>query len=136
MFGENFTTEGVSESDLHIGDRMRIGSAILMVRQTRTPCLKLAVKFQRDDMLERFLVSERSGFYFSVEQEGQVEAGQSFEFVSQDPGAITIADMNRIIAKERYNRALLERAVATSALPDQWRDLFSQRLEALSIQST
>ena len=46
MFGENFTTEGLFEKDLHIGDRLQIGSAIIMVRQPRIPCYKLAVKFQ------------------------------------------------------------------------------------------
>src|SRR5690348_17120851 len=49
MFGENFTTEGLFESDLHIGDRLGIGSAVIVVRQPRIPCLKLAVKFQRQD---------------------------------------------------------------------------------------
>src|SRR6267378_4545506 len=55
MFGENFTAEGPAEDDLHVGDRFRVGSAILMVRQPRMPCYKLAAKFQRDDMIERFL---------------------------------------------------------------------------------
>ncbi len=68
MFGENFTTEGLSEDDLHVGDRFGIGSGVLMVRQPRMPCYKLAAKFQRDDMIERFLVSGRSGFYFSVDR--------------------------------------------------------------------
>ena len=77
-FGENFTTEGLGEDELHIGDRFRIGSAVVMVRQPRMPCYKLAAKFQRDDMIERFLRSGRSGFYFSVEQEGEVDAGRFF----------------------------------------------------------
>ena len=51
----------------------------LMVRQPRMPCYKLAAKFQRDDMIERFLLSGRSGFYFSVEQEGEVGVGDFFE---------------------------------------------------------
>src|SRR5215831_6399229 len=68
LFGENFTTEGLFESDLQIGDRLQIGTAIIMVRQPRIPCFKLAVKFRRNDILARFLRSGRSGFYFSVEQ--------------------------------------------------------------------
>ena len=76
-FGENFTTVGLTEDDLHVGDRFRIGSAFLMVRQPRMPCYKLAAKFQRDDMIERFLRAGRSGFYFSVEHEGEVGAGDS-----------------------------------------------------------
>ena len=127
MFGENFTTEGLSESDLHIGDRLQVGTAIIMVRQPRIPCYKLAVKFQRSDILARFLRSGRSGFYFSVEQEGIVAAGDSFEFLSREPRAINIAEMNRLFAEDKYNARLLETAIATPALPQDWRDYFRKR---------
>ncbi len=133
MFGENFTTEGMHEDDLHIGDRLQLGSAILVVRQTRTPCYKLAAKFQRDDMLERFLSSRRSGFYFSVEQEGTVVAGDTFTFLGRNPEGITIQEMNHLIAFDRYNRALLENAIVTEALPENWRDHFSKRLVGASV---
>jgi len=131
MFGENFTTTGLSEHELHIGDRLQIGSAVLMVRQPRMPCYKLAAKFQRDDMIERFLHSARSGFYFSVEQEGEVAAGDSFEFLSRDSDGITIAEMNRLFAKDqdKYDRSLLQKAMNTSALPEDWREYFAPRLE-------
>ena len=69
-----------------------------MVRQPRMPCYKLAAKFQRDDMIERFLHSGRSGFYFSVEQEGEVEKGDSIELISRNRSGITIAEMNRLFA--------------------------------------
>jgi len=127
MFGENFTTEGLSESDLHIGDRLQAGTAIIMVRQPRIPCYKLAVKFHRSDILGRFLRSGRSGFYFSVEQEGMVAAGDSFEFLSREPRAIDIAQMNRLFAEDKYNARLLESAIATPALPQDWRDYFRKR---------
>jgi len=127
-FGENFTTEGMLESDLRLGDRLQVGSATLRVRQTRTPCHKLAAKFQRDDILERFLLSGRSGFYFSVEEEGVVAAGDAFEILNPVPQAITIEEMNWLIATDRYNRPLLEKAIATPALPQDWRDYFSRRL--------
>jgi MOSC domain-containing protein YiiM len=127
-FGENFTTEGLSEEDLHIGDRLRIGDAIVMVRQPRMPCYKLAAKFQRDDMIDRFLLSGRSGIYFSVEQEGEVAAGDSIEIVSRNPESITIAEINSLLVTDRYNRDLLEKAIATVALPESWRERFTQRL--------
>jgi len=130
MFGENFTTEGLFERDLHIGDRLQIGSAIIVVRQPRVPCYKLAAKFRRDDILARFLRSGRSGFYFSVEREGTVTAGDSFETVSQEPQAITIAEMNHLFADDRYNRELLDKAIATPALPEDWRDYLRKRLTA------
>ena len=127
MFGENFTTEGLLESGLHIGDRLRIGSAIVVVRQPRMPCHKLAVKFQRDDILQRFLSSGRSGFYFSVEQEGTVEAGDSFEFLSREPLDITIAEMNHLFVDDKYNQELLNKAMTTPALPEDWRDYLRKR---------
>ncbi len=127
-FGENFTTEGLSEDELHVGDRLKVGSATLMVRQPRMPCYKLAAKFQRDDMIERFLVSGRSGFYFSVEEEGEVGAGDSLEVLSQNQTGITIAEMNRLFVRDRYNRDLLHKAIATAALPESWREYFVPRL--------
>ena len=129
MFGENFTTEGLDENALHVGDRFRIGSAILMVRQPRIPCYKLAAKFQRDDILQRFLLSGRSGVYFSVEQEGQVAAGDSLELLSQNEDGITIAEINRLFVREKYNRTLLQKAIDTQDLPPGWREYFMERLE-------
>lgn len=130
MFGENFSTTGLSENELHIGDRLQIGSAVLMVRQPRMPCYKLAAKFQRDDMIERFLHSGRSGFYFSVEQEGKVAAGDSFKILSQESGGITIAEMNRLFVRDKYDRDLLQKAMNTPALPEDWRDYFADRWSA------
>jgi MOSC domain-containing protein YiiM len=135
MFGENLTTEGLSEDDLHVGDRFRIGSATVMVRQPRMPCYKLPVKFQRDDIIERFLVSGRSGFYFSVEEEGEVGEGDSIELLSRDQGGITIAEMNRLFVRERYNRDLLQKAIATAALPESWREYFLPRLKGPAINA-
>jgi MOSC domain-containing protein YiiM len=128
MFGENFTTTGLFEDDLHVGDRFQIGSAEIMVRQMRMPCYKLTAKFQRDDMIERFLHSGRSGFYFSVEREGEVSVDDSFEAISQEPDGITIGEMNVLVATDRYNLELIEKALATPALPDDWKEYFGKRL--------
>jgi MOSC domain-containing protein YiiM len=133
MFGENFTTEGLGEEDdIHVGDRFRIGSATVMVRQPRMPCYKLAVKFQRDDILERFLLSGRSGFYFSVEQEGEVGEGDSIELTAQNLSGITISEINRLFVREKYNHDLLQKAIATAALPGSWREYFLPRLKGPS----
>jgi MOSC domain-containing protein YiiM len=128
-FGENFTTEGLMEDKIHVGDRFRIGSATLMVRQPRMPCYKLAAKFQREDIIQRFLRSGRSGLYFSVEQEGEVEEGDTIELLSRSEEGITIAEMNRLFTSEKYNRALLQKAIATPALPEDWREYFLPRLD-------
>lgn len=133
IFGENFTTSGLSEDDLHIGDRFQIGSAIVMVRQPRQPCYKLAAKFRRDDILERFLLSGRSGVYFSVEQAGAVEVGDAIELLTREPDAITITAMNRLYVLEKYNQDLLHKAIRTAALPEDWREYFSARLDRIAL---
>ena len=81
-FGENFTTEGLLETKVSVGDRYRIGSAIVMVKTPRVPCFKLAAKFQTGEfqnynMIEKFLLAGRSGFYFSAIEEGEVGAGDA-----------------------------------------------------------
>ncbi len=128
MFGENFTTTGLTEEEVHVGDRFQVGSSIVMVRQPRTPCYKLAAKFQRDDMLDRFLRSGRSGFYLSVEQEGSVAAGDDFLLLQRESHSVTISEMNRLFVREKYNQDLLLKAIQTAALPESWREYFSERL--------
>ena len=130
MFGENFTTSGLTEDDIHVGNRFQIGSAIIMARQPRVPCYKLAAKFQCDDILERFLLSGRSGFYFSVETEGQVATDDAFGLLDRELDGITIAEMNRLFVREKYNRELLQKALNSAALPEEWRDYFARRLNS------
>ena len=135
-FGENFTTNGLAEDKIRVGDRFRVGSAILTVRQPRMPCYKLAAKFQRDDMVERFMRSARSGLYFSVEQEGKVAEGDTIERISQAEEGITIAEMNRLFTSEKYNRFLLQKAIASPALPEDWREYFLPRLNGPAASET
>jgi MOSC domain-containing protein YiiM len=129
MFGENLTTEGLVEDQIRIGDHLSIGSAVVMVTQPRTPCFKLAAKFGSDDMIARFLLSKRSGFYLSVLAEGEVGAGDTIEIIHRDPGAVTVADINRLYVSDKHNRGLLERAIQLHALPLGWRQHFVRRLE-------
>src|SRR5438105_369803 len=64
MFGENLTTAGVLEEQVRIGDRFRIGSAVLQVTQPRMPCYKLGIRFGRADMVKKFWNAVRPGIYF------------------------------------------------------------------------
>src|SRR5580704_3466688 len=72
IFGENFTTEGLEENSVHLGDRFAVGSAEFVVTQPRLPCYKLGVRFGSDDMVKHFLTSDRFGFYCAVTREGEV----------------------------------------------------------------
>lgn len=132
MFGENFTTEGLDESHVHVGDRFRVGAAEVTVTQPRMPCYKLGIRFGRSDILKRFLASGRTGLYFSVRREGEVGAGDEFELLARDESAVTVADITRLYARDRDDFETMRRAVATEALPQSWRDYFRQRLAKAS----
>ena len=129
MFGENFTTEGLLEDQVNIGDRFRIGTAELMVTQPRLPCYKLGLKFGRVDMVKRFLTSRRTGFYLAVLQEGDVKAGDAIELVSRDENNVTVADIVRLYAFQKDDVATLWRAMQVEALPAGWVDYFQNQLE-------
>ncbi len=126
-FGENLTTEGLSEGALFIGDRLRIGSAVLMVTQPRMPCYKLGIRFERDDMIKRFLASRRCGFYFSVEQEGELSAASEIEFLSRDPERVSVIDIVDLYLGEARDPELLERVLRVGALPESWKSFLAAR---------
>ena len=128
-FGENLTTEGLLEDSVCIGDRLRVGSAVLMVRQPRVPCYKLALKFGRDDIIERFLHSGRSGFYFSVSKPGEVSAGARVEIVSRDPHQVSVADIGRLLLGHTRDTGLMQRVLRVEALPMNWKVGLRQRAE-------
>ena len=131
MFGENFTTEDIFETETHIGDKFRIGTAEVMVTQPRMPCYKLGIRFGRTDIIKRFLVSERSGFYFSVMKEGEVGAGDELELIEGNDSGVRVVDVTRLYGSDKRNVDLLRRAIATEALPASWREYFKKRIAAL-----
>lgn len=129
-FGENLTTAGLTEDDVFIGDRFRIGSSVLMVTQPRQPCFKLAAKFRRDDIIKRFLDSGRSGFYLAVIEAGEVGAGDVIELLSRAEDSLSIATICELSAHGSTDRQLIARAAQLAALPASWRRQFQRQLEA------
>lgn len=132
MFGENFTTEGLLETDTNIGDRFRIGSAEVMVTQPRMPCYKLGIRFGRTDIIKRFLASERTGFYLSVTKEGEVAAGDELVPQLKNASDVRVVDVTRLYSSDKANIDLMRRAIAAEALPDSWREHFLKRLKSES----
>ena len=127
-FGENFTTEGLLEPDVRIGDRLRIGTAEFQVTQPRMPCFKLGIRFGRDDMVKRFLRSGRCGFYLSVLREGQVARGDEIELGGRGDHDVTVADIAALYARDMDNVDLMRRAISVPALPEGWKEYFRDRL--------
>jgi MOSC domain-containing protein YiiM len=128
VFGENLTTEGLLEETFHIGDRLRVGSAEFVVTQPRMPCFKLGIRFNRSDIVKRFLQSGRTGFYFAVLREGEVAAGDSIELLEKDEHNIPVADVVNLYRRDATNQDLLRRVSELPSLPKSWRDYFRTRL--------
>jgi MOSC domain-containing protein YiiM len=126
-FGENLTTRGVLEKDFYIGDHVRVGSALLQVSQPRMPCYKLQVRFDRDDMTKLFALSLRSGFYFSVVEEGEIKAGDTIEIVQKDRHQVSIADVNGLYYAPTIDANLLERALQVPSLTTESRAMLLSR---------
>jgi MOSC domain-containing protein YiiM len=134
MFGENFTVEGFQEDSVHLGDQLSVGSAEVIVTQPRLPCYKLGIRFQSDDMVRRFLVSGRTGFYLAVTREGEVGAGDEIKVVGRDANEVPVSEITRLYIAKRYGDAdvaSLRRALRIAALPESWKEYFRQRLERM-----
>jgi len=135
IFGENFTTDGLLEASVHLGDQLSIGSAEVVVTQPRLPCYKLGVRFESDDMVRRFLASRRTGFYLAVTREGDVGAGDEINVIGLDPNSVPVSEITRLYITRKYNGedvAFLRRALRVAALPDSWKEYFQKRLQGAS----
>jgi MOSC domain-containing protein YiiM len=131
MFGENFTTEGLREDQVHLGDHFSVGSAELTVTQPRLPCYKLGVRFGEDDMVKRFLASARTGFYVAVTQQGEVGAGDEIRLLSRDANAVPVSEITRLYVAKRFaseDLDSLRRAMKVAGLPESWKGYFRERV--------
>jgi len=127
QFGENFTTSGLLEDDVHIGDVLRIGEARVQVSQPRTPCFKLGIRMGDDGFPARFAAANRTGFYLRVIEEGAVAAGDAIERVERAADSLSVRDLFRLRhvggTREDYARAARLPGLASS-----WRIAFEKRL--------
>jgi len=134
MFGENFTTDGLLEDSVYIGDQFSVGSAEVIVTQPRLPCYKLGVRFQSDDMVKRFLASGRTGFYLAVTHEGEVGASDEIKVIDQDPNRVPVSEITRLYITKRYGDdevSSVRRAMRVAALPESWKEYFRERLQKI-----
>lgn len=132
MFGENFTTDGLLEDSVHLGDQFSIGSAEVIVTQPRLPCYKLGIRFQADDMVKQFLASGRTGFYLAVSREGEVGAGDEIQVIGRDPNGVRVSEITRLYITKRYAEddvTSVHRALRVATLPESWKGYFRERLQ-------
>ncbi len=128
QFGENLTTDGLLETELFIGDRLRIGTAEFVVTEPRMPCYKLGIKFGRKDILRRFLQSRRSGFYLAVTETGDLASGDKIEILSRDENKVTVTDIVRVWVQDKDDVETMQRAINIDVLPESWKEPFRDRI--------
>ncbi len=133
MFGENFTTEGLTEDAVNVGDQLQIGSAKLVATQPRMPCYKLGVRFGSMEIIKRFLESGRPGIYFRVLEEGEVQTGDKIEICRRDKNNVSIKDIVMLYVNKSHAGSIeaMRRTIKISALPGGLRHEFHQSIEQL-----
>lgn len=106
IFGENLTTQGLTEETVFIGDKFKIGTAEFIVTEPRFPCFKLGIRFGRKDIIRRFQESMSSGFYLAVAKTGQIQAGDEIYLISRDKNKVSVSD---IVRTRLYEKSISKR---------------------------
>ncbi|WP_027569420.1 MOSC and FAD-binding oxidoreductase domain-containing protein [Bradyrhizobium sp. URHA0013] len=129
QFGENFTVEGLADTNVCIGDRYRIGSALFEVTQPRVTCYRLGIRMDEPDMAALLVRHGRPGFYFRVLEEGDVEAGDEIKQIAVGPERMSVFEVNALLYLPPHPRERLERALRIPALSRGWQRSFAALLE-------
>jgi len=128
-FGENLTTAGWLEDDVHIGDIWAWGEAKLQVSQPRSPCYKLATVTGRPDLLKRLVRTGRTGWYLRVLQPAAVPMAGPIQVVERDPAGISVLLAHRASLPGALDLSEVEAVARVDALASAWRHLVLHQLE-------
>jgi len=124
QFGENFTVEELSDNEICIGDRYRIGDATFEVTQPRVTCYRVGIRMNEPRMPALLVEHHRPGFYFRVLQEGEVGAGDDIVKIADGPERISVAEVDAVLYLPGHSREQLERALRVPALSKGWQSSF------------
>ena len=116
IFGENLTVEGLADNEVCIGDRFRIGGAVVEVSQPRDTCYRVGIRLNQPEMAALLVAHRRPGFYFRVIQEGEIGAGDRVEKLSDGPERMTVAEIDALLYSAEHPLEALRRAVRIPAL--------------------
>lgn len=126
-FGENFTTQGLVESDVHIGDIFKVGGAVVQISQPRQPCFKLAARHNLPKLALWVQETGLTGFYFRCLEAGWVGPGKAITLIERNPHGVTVAEANKIMHHDKDNVVGIERLLAILELSDSWRRTLEKR---------
>jgi ferredoxin-NADP reductase/MOSC domain-containing protein YiiM len=128
QFGENFTVDGLADTEVCIGDRYRIGGALFEVTQPRVTCYRLGIRLNEPEMAALVVKHGRPGFYFRVLEEGEVEAGDEITQVASGLERMSVFETNSLLYMPGHPRDQLERALRIPALSAGWHRSFEALL--------
>ncbi len=129
QFGENFTVEGLPDSEVCIGDRYRIGDAEFEVTQPRVTCYRVGIRLNEPRMPALLVQHHRPGFYFRVLKEGEVGAGDDIAKIADGPGKMSVADVDALLYLPGHSSDQLQRALQIPALSKGWQSSFQAMLQ-------
>src|SRR5271169_1577963 len=129
QFGENFTVEGLADSEVCVGDRYQIGGALFEVTQPRVTCYRVGIRMDEPRMAALLVSHHRPGFYFRVLEEGEVGAGDEIVKVAEGPERISVAEADALLYLPGHSSEQLERALRIPALSKGWQNSFQAMLE-------
>src|SRR3954469_18276724 len=132
QFGENFTVEGLADSEVCVGDRYRIGGALFEVTQPRVTCYRVGMRMEEPRMAAMLVAHQRPGFYFRVLEEGEVGAGDEIVSVAQGSERMTVAAINSLLYLPGPAKGDIERALRIPALSPGWKGSFEALLRQLA----
>lgn len=129
-FGSNLAVKGLTEENVHIGDRFRLGSAstgaLIEVSQPRQPCWKIEHRFSAvcnaKGMVASIIKTGRCGWYFRVLEIGEAEAGDVLERVELGATDWTIARTFKALVAGKASRDELEELSELSPLAPKLRE--------------
>lgn len=133
-FGENVAATGLVEGDVAVGDRFRLGQALVEVSQGRQPCFRLNLRFERRDMAARMQRSGRTGWYYRVLEEGVVAPEDRLTLVERTSPEWTIQRIWRVFYVDVLDREALSAIAALETLPARWRELAAARLASGKVE--
>ena len=127
-FGENFSTEGLVEREVRIGDVFRVGTAVVQVSQPRIPCFKLAARHGEGKLALWVKESGLTGFYLRCLEPGEVRVGDEILLEEEAERGFTVAEANRVMHGDGEDPEGIERLLAVPELSAEWGRMLKSRL--------
>jgi len=128
QFGENLTVDGLTDDEVCIGDRYRIGEAEFEVTQPRVTCYRVGLRVGEPELPALLVSHRRPGFYLRVLREGRIQAGDRIVKTRTGPGALSVADTDALLYLPGRDPAKLRTAVQIPALSPGWQQSFRDLL--------